>query len=72
MQHRPVTSALLAPIEEQAMQPPAQYDLTELRRKLEQRMEYAMKVKTLPHDPTMDPDETIPSYASSTEVAERA
>ena len=54
------------------MQPPAQYDLAELRRKLELRMEYASKVKTLPHDPAMDPDETIPSYASSTEVAERA
>ena len=43
----------------------------ELRRKLEQRMEYASKVKTLPHDPAMDPDESVPSYASSTEYAER-
>ena len=47
------------------MNPPAQYDLADLRRKLEQRMEYAVKVKTLPHDAAMDPDESVPSYASS-------
>lgn len=41
------------------------YDLAELRKKLEQRIEYS-KVATLPHDPTMDPAETVPSYASST------
>ena len=46
------------------------YDLAELRRKLEERMEYS-KVTSLPHDPAMDPDETVPSYASSTEVRER-
>ena len=40
------------------------YDLAELRKKLEQRMEYS-KVATLPHDPTMDPADTVPSYASS-------
>ena len=42
----------------------------ELRAKLEKRMEYS-KVATLPHDPTMDPDQSIPSYASSTDVADR-
>ena len=42
----------------------------ELRRKLEQRMEYS-KVQALPHDPAMDPNQTIPSYASSTDVMER-
>ena len=47
------------------MQSSGGYDLLELRRKLEQRMEYS-KVQSLPHDPRMDPDETIPSYASST------
>ena len=41
------------------------YDLHELRKRLEQRMEYS-KVKPLPHDAAMDPDETIPSYATST------
>ena len=46
---------------------PGGYDLAELRKKLEQRMEYS-KVATLPHDPNMDPDESIPSYASSHEV----
>jgi len=46
------------------------YDLAELRRKLVERMEYS-KVESLPHDPTMDPAETVPSYASSTEVNER-
>ena len=46
------------------------YDLMELRRKLELRMEYS-KVATLPHDPTMDPNCSIPSYASSTDVADR-
>ena len=35
-------------------------------------MEYAVKVKTLPHDAAMDPDESVPSYAShSTEQVER-
>jgi len=43
------------------------YDLADLRRKLVERMEYS-KVSTLPHDPTMDPAETVPSYASSTEL----
>ena len=52
------------------MQSSGGYDLLELRRKLEQRMEYS-KVQSLPHDPRMDPDETIPSYASSTEAMER-
>ena len=52
------------------MKDTAGYDLIELRRKLEQRMEYS-KVTSLPHDPRMDPDETIPSYASSTEAMER-
>ena len=52
------------------MQASGGYDLLELRRKLEQRMEYS-KVQSLPHDPRMDPDETIPSYASSTEAMER-
>ena len=33
-------------------------------------MEYS-KVKPIPHDPAMDPDETIPSYATSTGVMER-
>ena len=33
-------------------------------------MEYE-KVKSLPHDPAMDPDETIPSFASSTEAHRR-
>ena len=33
-------------------------------------MEYS-KVQSMPHDPRMDPDETIPSYASSTEAMER-
>ena len=42
----------------------------ELRRKMEQRMEYS-KVQALPHDPAMDPDQTIPSDASSTDVMER-
>ncbi len=46
------------------------YDLVELRKRLEERMEYA-KVKNLPHDPAMDPDETIPSYATSTGAVER-
>ena len=43
---------------------PRGYDLAELRRKLEQRMEYS-KVNKIPHDPAMDPDDTVPSYASS-------
>ena len=47
--------------------PDGGYDLHELRRRLEERMEYS-KVKPLPHDPAMDPDETIPSYATSTGV----
>ena len=42
----------------------------DLRRKLEQRMEYS-KVTSLPVDPAMDPEETILSYASSTDVMER-
>jgi len=46
------------------------YNLADLRRKLVERMEYS-KVSTLPHDPTMDPNETVPSYASSTEVHDR-
>ena len=46
------------------------YDLMELRRKLEHRMEYS-KVTSLPIDPAMDPEESIPSYASSTDVMER-
>ena len=33
-------------------------------------MEYS-KVQSLAHDPAMDPDQTVPSYASSTEVMER-
>ena len=41
------------------------YDLVELRKKLEQRMEYA-KVKEHHPDPGMEPEETVPSYASST------
>ena len=40
------------------------YDLAELRKKLQERMEYS-KVRTLPHDPDMDPNESVPSYASS-------
>ena len=40
------------------------YDLAELRKKLQERMEYS-KVQTLPHDPDMDPNESVPSYASS-------
>ena len=44
----------------------------ELRRKLVERMEYAAKVKTLPHDPAMDPAETVLSHAAhSTEEQER-
>ena len=70
-----MTSALLAPVVDAVMQAPPvssnTYDLAELRLKLEQRMEYATMVKTLPHDTVMDPDESVPSYASSTEVAER-
>ena len=41
------------------------YDITALRKQLEQRMEYSVKVTELPHDPALDPDESVPSYASS-------
>ena len=46
------------------------YDLMELRRKLEQRMEYS-KVNSLPTDPAMKPDESITSYANHSESMER-
>ena len=71
LEHRTVTHALLAnPAHPGLMQESSTlntggYDLAELRKKLEARMEYS-KVQTLPHDPAMDPDQTIPSYATST------
>lgn len=74
---RTVTTALMARPDEPAERPEITeaklsaatssagvYDLTELRRKLVERMEYS-KVARLPHDPSMDPSEVIPSYASS-------
>lgn len=82
MHHRTVVSALMARAD--ALEQPqiteaklnaattsaGVYDLAELRRKLVERMEYS-KVAPLPHDPTMDPVDTVPSYASSTEVRDR-
>ena len=62
--------ALSASLDQPANQPTGTYDIIELRKRLEQRMEYS-KVKPIPHDPAMDPDETIPSYATSTGVMER-
>ena len=82
--HRPLTTALinrpgqqeqnLHQVEAQAQAATTSagvYDLAELRRKLVERMEYS-KVEALPHDPTLDPADPVPSYASSTEARERA
>ena len=78
IQHRTVTHALLNQPEQtislQEQHSKAQgattssgvYDLVELRKKLEQRMEYSTKVHSYGPDPRMEPDESIPSYASST------
>jgi len=67
VEHRTVTHALLANPLQSAVHVTSNtggYDLAELRKKLEMRMEYS-KVTTMPHDPAMDPNQTIPSYASS-------
>lgn len=58
MEHRTVTHALLTDPLVQPLSAPMNtggYDLMELRKKLEQRMEYS-KVTTMPHDPAMDHD----------------
>lgn len=58
MEHRTVTHALLTDPLVQPLSAPMNtggYDLMELRKKLEQRMEYS-KVTTMPHDSAMDHD----------------